>query len=243
MARTNRYRRQIYNRVDYINRKARKVEATFGLDSEQYQRYVNATTAALPPGTYRLTQTGRLTISKSKENLQELKLGQLKPLTKLPTAEHSMKIAKQSLAKNQLRAAGAENITEADITAEATSISDEQALQELAARSFIQNMENTKGKLKYDESVRADLATSGAKTYSELKEIIERGQKNAEKRAKKTEYQRRYRAAQGREEVNRKQREYRARNRDEINRKQREYRARRKHQDIAVMPRKQRGSM
>lgn len=228
MARAKKYTRQIYNSVDYINKKAREVEKLFGLDSEQYQRYVNATTAALPPGTYRLSQAGRITISKSKENLQTLKAGQLAPLKKLPTAGRSMKAAKQALAKNQLRAAGAEDITEEDIAAEATTISDEEALQELAAKSFIQNMENAKGKLRYDESVRSELATSGAKTYKELQEIIQRGQKNAEKRAKKTEYQRRYRAAQGREEVNRKQREYRARNREDVNRKQREYRARRR---------------
>ena len=230
MARTNKYTRQVYNRVDYINKKARQVERTFGLDSEQYQRYVNATTAALPPGTYRLSQAGRITISKSKENLATLKTGQLTALTKLPTAGHSMEIAKEALAKNQLRAAGMEDITEQDIAAEALGISDEQALEELAAKSFIQNMENTKGKLKYDESVRAELEKSGAKTYTELQEIIKRGQKNAEKRQRKTEYQRAYRAARGREEVNRKQREYRARNRAEVNRKQREYRARRRAQ-------------
>ena len=228
MARTKKYKSQIYNRVDYINRKAREVERKFGLDSEQYQRYVNATTAALPPGTYRLSQAGRITISKSKENLETLKTGQMRPLVKLPTAAHSMNMAKQAQAKNQLRAAGVADPTQADIEAEAVTISDEEALEELAAKSFIQNMENTKGKLKYDDSVRAELQKTGAKSYRELQEIIKRGQSNAEKRRKKTEYQRRYRAAQGREEVNRKQREYRQRNRSEINRKQREYRARRR---------------
>ena len=228
MARTNKYTRQVYNRVDYLNKKLREVERTFGLDSEQYERYVNATTAALPTGSYRLSQAGRLTISKSKENLMQLKTGQLNALTKLPTAAHSMNMAKQAQAKNQLRAAGVADPTQAEIEAEAVTISDEQALEELAAKSFIQNMENTKGKLKYDDSVRAELQRTGAKSYRELQEIIKRGQSNAEKRRKKTEYQRRYRAAQGREEVNRKQREYRARNRSEINRKQREYRARRR---------------
>ena len=228
MARTRKYTSQVYNRIDYINKKAREVERTFGLDSEQYQRYVNATTAALPPGSYRLSQAGRLTISKSKENLETLKTGQLRPLVKLPTAAHSLDMAKQAQAKTQLRAAGVSDPTQADITAEAVTISDEEALEELAAKSFIQNMENVKGKLKYDNSVRAELATTGVKSYRELQEIIKRGQTNAEKRRKKTEYQRRYRANKGREEINRKQREYRARNREEINRKQREYRARRR---------------
>ena len=225
MARTNTYKQQVRSKIDYINQKARLVEKTFGLGSEQYQRYINATTAALPAGSYRLTQAGRLTISKSKENLNTLKTGQLNALTKLPTAGHSMQMAKQAQAKNALRASGIEKPSDDEIKAEAVTISDEEALAELAAKSFIQDRENSKGKLKYSESVKAEMEKAGAKTYGQLKDIIERGEKNDERKRKKAEYQREYRQ-RNREEVNRKQREYRQRNREEVNRKQREYRRR-----------------
>ena len=227
MARTSKYKQQVKNKIAYINQKLSTVEKTFGLGSEQYQRYINATTAALPSGSYRLTQAGRLTISKGKENLQNLKVGQLNALTKLPTASHSMQMAKQAQAKNALRAAGVEDPTAEQIEQEAVSITDEEALKELSAKSFIQDRENSKGKLKYSESVRAEMEKGGVKTYGELKDIIEKGEKNDERKRRKAEYQRAYRE-RNREEVNRKQREYRARNREEVNRKQREYRARRR---------------
>ena len=227
MARTKKYVSQIRNKIAYINRKARAVEKTFGRDSEQYQRYINATTAALPAGSYKLTETGRISIPLTKENVQTLKTGQLAALTKLPTAEHSMEIAKQAAAKNALRAAGVAQPTQEQIKAEAVSMSDIAVLEELEAKAFIQGLENTKGKLKYSESVRAEFERSGNKTYKELADAIRKGQKIDVQKQRKADYQRQYRAER-REEVNRKQREYRARNREEVNRKQREYRARRK---------------
>lgn len=227
MARSKAYTNKVYNRIDYINKKARAVEKTFGLDSEQYQRYINATTAALPAGSYKLTESGRLSIPKSKENLSTLKVGQLNALTNLPTAAHSMETAKQAQARNQLRVAGNMEPTTEEIKTLAEDISDEEALQELAAKSFIQRMENAKGKLKYSESVKEDMQRSGAKTYRELQDIIKKGQKIDETKERKRDYMREYRE-RNREEINRKQREYRAANKERVNQWQRDYRRRKK---------------
>ena len=213
MARTNTYKSQVKNAAAYVNKKISDIENLFGIGSEQYDRYVNAVSAALPAGTYTLSESGKLRIKTGKATQESVKLGQLRPVVNLPTASHSMKQSKLALAKNKLQAAGIEKPDAAAIKEEALSIDDIEALQELAAKSFIQNMENSKGKLKYTESMRAELKQKGKKTYTQLREIIERGQtKDAERKAKKADYQRRYRA-EHREEVNRKQREYRARKR------------------------------
>ena len=223
MARTKTYTKKVSNRISTINCKLRGVEKTFGADSEQYRRYINAATAALPSDAYTLTEGGRLHIHGGKSAADNLKLGQLEALGKLPTAKKSMDQSKKALAQNKLRAAGVTDPGDREIEQQARSISDEEALQELAAKAYIEGMENSKGKLKYSEEARADLQQKGAKTYSQLKEIIER----ANKRAAKKEYQRQYRQ-RNKEKIAERQREYRRRNREEVNRKQREYRARRR---------------
>lgn len=212
MARTNTYKSQVKNAAAYVNKKIRDIENLFGIGSEQYDRYVNAVSAALPAGTYTLSESGKLRIKTGKTTQESVKLGQLRPVVNLPTASHSMKQAKLALAKNKLQAAGNEKPDAASIREEALSIDDMEALQEMAAKSFIQNMENSKGKLHYSESARAELSAKGAKTYTQLMDIIKRGQKKDDQKARKADYQRRYRA-EHREEVNRKQREYRARKR------------------------------
>lgn len=221
MARTKTYKRQVAAKITTVNRKLRDIERTFGPDSEQYQRYLNATSAALPPDAYTLTDSGRLTIHKDTENIDTLKLGQLKALTKLPTAKRSMDQSKKSLAQNKLRAAGVQSPGAEEIKQEARQISDEEALRELAAKAFIKGEEDKKHKLKYSEEVKADMQKLGAKTYTQLEEIIKRGKAIDERKKKAKEY--RQRNKERRAEY---QREYRRRNRDEVNRKQREYRQR-----------------
>lgn len=223
MARTKIYTKKVSNRITSINRKLRGVEKTFGADSEQYRRYINAATAALPSDAYTLTEHGYLRIHGGKSAAENLKLGQLEALGKLPTAKKSMDQSKKALAQNKLRAAGVSDPGDREIEQQARTISDEEALQELAAKAFIEGMENSKGKLKYSEEAKADLQQKGAKTYSQLKEIIER----ANKRAAKKEYQREYRQ-RNKEKIADYQREYRRRNREEVNKKQREYRERRR---------------
>ena len=223
MARTKTYTKKVSNRITSINRKLRGVEKTFGADSEQYRRYINAATAALPSDAYTLTEEGRIHIHGGKTAAGSLKLGQLEALGKLPTAKKSMDQSKKALAQNKLRAAGVSDPGDREIEQQARSISDEEALRELAAKAQIEARENSKGKLKYSEEAKADLQQKGAKTYSQLWEIIQRG----EKLAAKKEYQRQYRQA-NKEKIAERQREYRRRNREEVNRKQREYRARRR---------------
>ena len=214
MARTTRYINQIKNQIAYVNKKMREIENKFGIGSEQQQRYVNAITAALPPGSFNLKENGQIRIKGGNSAGRELTKGQLRPLVKLPTASHSMKSARQSIAKGKLQREGIAKPTAKEISEAAVDVSEQEALQELGAKAFLESMENAKGKLRYDESVRAEMSAKGAKSYDELRRIIERGEKNRAKREKKAEYQRKYRA-EHREEVNRKQREYRARKRAE----------------------------
>ena len=136
MARTKTYKRQVAAKINTVNRKLRDIERTFGTESEQYQRYINATSAALPPDAYTLSDTGRLTIHKDAENIDTLKLGQLKALSKLPTAKRSMDQIKKSLAQNKLRAAGVQSPGAEEIKQQARTISDEEALAELAAKEY-----------------------------------------------------------------------------------------------------------
>ena len=221
MARTKTYKRHVAAKITTVNRKLRDIERTFGSDSEQYQRYINAASAALPPDAYTLSDTGRLTIHKDEENIDTLKLGQLKALSKLPTAKRSMDQSKKSLAQNKLRAAGVQSPGAEEIKQQARTISDEEALVELAAKAIIQGVENEKGKLKYSEEAKADMKEKGVKTYRQLLDILQRGAK----REAKKQYMREYRQ-RNKERRAEYQREYRRRNREEVNRKQREYRQR-----------------
>lgn len=210
MARTNTYKKQVQNTAAYVNKKIRAIENTFGIGSEQYDRYVNAITAALPVGSYKLNESGKIRIKGGKTVGETLTKGELKPVVNLPTAAASMKTAKRSYAKNTLQAKGISKPTKKEIDEKAITIEDEEMLQELDAKAFIQNRENDKRKLKYTEESRADLKEKGKKTYQQLKDIVVKGDKKHAQKQRKAEYQRKYRE-EHREEVNRKQREYRAR--------------------------------
>ena len=147
MARTKSYTAQVKNAITYANKKIRDVEKLFGADSAQYQRYVNVVTAALPPGSYTISDTGRVRIKADKATVARVKKGEVRPVTKLPTASKSLNMAKKEIAKNKLQIAGNAKPTNDEIDAEAITIEDTEALEELAAKSFIEGMENEKGKL------------------------------------------------------------------------------------------------
>lgn len=179
MARTKSYERQILNAINRTDERLKGVKAAFDVDSEQYQRFVNSITASLPPGSYTLDEeTGEIYIPRSKENLKSLKLEQLRAPSHLPTARQSIKAQKREM---QADAEPGEEI------------SDEDALRELNAKTFVQNREDSKGKIKYSESMRADLSKKGKKSYSELKDIIEKGEtkeSNEEEKKKSIKRQR-----------------------------------------------------
>lgn len=177
MARTKSYERQILNAINRTDERLKGVKATFDVDSEQYQRYVNSITASLPPGSYTLNEnTGEIYIPRSKSNLKTLKLEQLRAPSHLPTAKQSIRAQKKEM---QAEAEPGEEI------------SDEDALRELNAKTFVQNREDSKGKIKYSESMRGDLAKKGKKSYSELRDIIEKGEaKDAGQEKEKTELRR-----------------------------------------------------
>lgn len=221
---------KILNQIIGLNQKILNVERKFGIGSEQYQRYINAITATFSnnPSAFTLnTESGRLRLKKSKKNAYGITQGELNALRGLPTVKQSMDDAKRAIAKTKLRKEGTEP-TQENMAELRDEISDEEALDELAAKQFIQDMEDEHGKLKYDETVRKEMKESGAKSYSELRQIIEEGRRRkAEKRAKHAAAQRKYRSTH-KAEINRRQNEYRRAHREEVNRKQREYRARRK---------------
>lgn len=177
MARSKSYERQILNAINRTDERLKGVKAAFDIGSEQYQRYVNSITAALPPEAYTLDEeTGEIYIPRSKENLKTLKLEQLRKPSHLPTARQSIKAQKREM---QADAEPGEEI------------SDEDALRELNAKTFVQNREDSKGKIKYSESMRADLSKKGKKSYSELRDIIEKGDaKDAGQEKEKTELKR-----------------------------------------------------
>lgn len=176
MARTKRYEKQVLNAINNINRKMLGIERTFGIQSKQYQRYVNAITAALPVSAYKINaETGKVTISKSKMNLKQLKVGQFKALKQMPTAKKSIQQSKKAIAKNILMAEGYEKPTKEEVAERAISLSDQEALEELMAKNMIEDLEDEHGKLKYSDEVKEEMKTKGVKTYTELKRIIEEG--------------------------------------------------------------------
>ena len=177
MARSESYERQILNAINRTDKRLKGVKAAFDVGSEQYQRYVNSITASLPPGSYTLDEeTGEIYIPRSKENLKSLKLEQLRKPSHLPTAQQSIKAQKREM---QADAEPGEEI------------SDEDALRELNAKTFVRNREDSKGKIKYSESMYADLSKKGKKSYSELRDIIEKGDaKDAGQEKEKTELKR-----------------------------------------------------
>lgn len=204
MARTNAYKNTIRQDIDRINYRLKGIEQLLGTDSEQYERYVNSLTATLPAGSYSLSpETGRIQIKASKYNLETLKHEQLKPASHLPTAKQSIRKQKQELQRYR-EAAGEEGV----------SISDQEALQELNAKTYVRGMENSKGKLKYSESAAAGLSVKGRKTYSELADILRKAEekdngKTNEKKARAREASRRY-YEKHKAEINARRRERRA---------------------------------
>ena len=190
MARTNAYMSKIQNKIAYVNKKIRDIENKFGVGSEQLDRYINVATAALPTDAYNLSESGKLRIKNTKAVRESVKLGQVNALTKLPTAAHTMQMVKLEIAKNNYAIEGKTDPTEEELKEAAVSISDQQALQELDDKSYVRSHENAKSKIRYTESMRAELATEGKKSYGQLRKIIEKGE--SEKRAKHAEAQRRY---------------------------------------------------
>ena len=180
MARTKAYDRQIYNAVKNINARLLDIERKLGIDSEQYRRYVNAITAAAPSGTYNMNvDTGRIRMKTGKAAREQLKLGQIRATQKLPTAKQSINQTKRQLAQMK---------QERGEEADAVSISDQEALEEMAAKQKIQEYEDGNGKLKYLEEAKEELSQKGKKSYKELADIMERAAKKKDKKEKRKAY-------------------------------------------------------
>ena len=191
MARTKQYDRQIYNQVKNINRRLLDIEKKIGINSEQYKRYVNTITAAVPSESYKMdTLTGKIRLKNTQAARDRMKVGNLRATLKNPTAGESIRQVKAQIAKTK-KARG-----------ERPTVSDEQALREMAAKQKIQDWENEHGKLKYDDSVKEEMQAKGAKTYEELADIIGRGEDNARKRERRREYY-----AKNKDRINKRRRE------------------------------------
>lgn len=196
MARSIKYDNEVKNAINRINYRLKGIESMLGVNSEQYERYVNSITASLPTGSYNLSLDGHITIANTKENRSKITLTQLqgggrkgsgikssgevqRGPANLPTVNESIKKQKKEMQR----------------TAEAPEeISDEEALQELNAKTFVKNREDTKHKLKYTAEAKADMEQKGKKSYQQLKEILEKGEneKREKKRAKDRAASKRY---------------------------------------------------
>ena len=206
MARTNAYKNIIRQDIDRINYRLKGIEQLLGTDSEQYQRYVNSLTATLERDQFSLdADTGRITLKASKYNLETIKHEQLKKAASLPTVKQSIKQQKKELNKFYKGSAK-----------EGVSISDIEALNELNAKTYVRSREDDKSKLKYDETVKADMEAKGKKTYQQLKEILEKGERGKENNGKTDEKKARAREASKR---------YYEKHKAEINARRRERRA------------------
>lgn len=199
MARTKAYDRQIYNAVRNINRRLADIEKRIGMDSEQYRRYINTITAAAPAGTFSLDPTsGRIRMKTSKSSRDKMKIGQLRATLCNPTASQSIKQSKKQLQKTkQLR--GDEDV----------SVSDMEALEELKAKQKIQDWEDDHGKLRYLDEAKEELSQKGAKSYTELADIMERAKEKHAKKEKKRESNKKYWEA-NKDRINARRREQRA---------------------------------
>lgn len=225
MARTKAYNKSVEMQIRNINRRLLNLERLLGMDSEQYRRYINSITAALPSDTFKLdAATGRVRIKTSKQAVGKIKLGQLRSTLKNPTAAESIKRAKASIKKvKQSRlqaAAGSDEGEPGELAAiDKITVSDMEALEELRAKQKLQDYQDETGELKYDESVKADMQQKGRKTYTELVAILDKGKRNAEARAvaeaaaeKENEKKEKRRAAN---------REYYQKNKERINERRR----------------------
>lgn len=199
MARTKAYMSAIKSDISKIKYRLKGIEQLLGVESEQYERYVNSITASLPPGTYALSLDGHIELKATKLNMQTLTRSQLKAPANLPTAKQSIRQQKKEMR------------SESETPGE---ISDEDALNELNAKTFVQQREDSKGKIKYSESMRAELSQKGKKSYQQLKEIIQKGEKATDEKKE---------AKRARDRANSKR--YYERHRDEILAKRRAKRA------------------
>ena len=196
MARGKSYDNQIKNAINRINYRLKGIEDMLGVDSEQYERYVNSITASLPSGTFNLSLDGHITIENTKENRAKMTLAQLQGGSRksrgiagggdvergpanLPTAKQSVKRQKKEMQRD------AETPDE---------ISDEDALEELNAKTFVKSREDANHKLRYTEEARPEMEQKGKKTYKQLREILEKGEakKLEKKRAKDRAASKRY---------------------------------------------------
>ena len=179
MARTKSYISAIKSDISKINYRLKGIEQLLGVESEQYERYVNSITASLPPGTYALSLDGHIELKATKENLQKLTRSQLRGPANLPTVKQSIRQQKKEMKR------AAETPDE---------ISDEEALEELNAKTFVKSREDANHKLKYTEEARPEMEQKGKKSYRQLKEILEKGEakKREKKRAKDRAASKRY---------------------------------------------------
>lgn len=179
MARTKSYISAIKSDISKINYRLKGIEQLLGVESEQYERYVNSITASLPPGSYALSLDGHIELKATKTNLETLTRSQLRGPANLPTVKQSIRQQKKEMKR------AAETSEE---------ISDEEALEELNAKTFVKSREDANHKLKYTEEARPEMEQKGKKSYRQLKEILEKGEakKREKKRAKDRAASKRY---------------------------------------------------
>lgn len=172
-----------YRAADALNKQLKAIYNEFDADSEIYQLYVNKLTATLPPGSTHISKSGVLQVSKAKGALTA---AQIKSARKgLPSVQRAKTTYKRQLAEEKLRQQGIETPTDTQIQKEAAGVTQEELQRYVEAKSYVKSMEDSKGKLKYDESVTNLMKSAGAKSYELLMLILQEGERRANAEAQK----------------------------------------------------------
>ena len=168
------YSTAAYRAADALNKQLKNIYNEWGGDSEIYEMYVNRLTADLPAGTMHVSKGGFIQVTKAKGALTA---AQVKKATRgLPNKQQAMTKYKRQVAEEKLNARGIDVPTESQLQKAAKGVTREDVKQYVDDKTYVKNMQDAKGKLKYSDSVADLMKTAGAKSYKLLRAILEEGE-------------------------------------------------------------------
>ena len=183
-----------YRAADSLNKQLKAMYEKFGVESETYQLFENKISAALPFGSYHVTEKGYIQVSKgtykdASGNKGRLTASQIKAARKgLPSVKKATSTYKRQIAEERLAVAGNISPSESQIQRAAKGVTQEDVKKYVDAKSYVKDKEDSRGKLRYDASVADLMSVKGAKSYELLAAILEEGEKrsNAETQKENT---------------------------------------------------------
>lgn len=164
-----------YRAADTLNKQLVAIAKEFGTGSDIYRTYVNKITASLPASaTHVSKKTGVLQVSKGKTS--GLTAAQIKGARKgLPSVKKVKESAKRQLAEEKIqKRKGTKTIAPSDIQKEAKIITDDEVKKFISDKDFVKQHQDEKGRIIYNADMDVSaLFAQGAKSYAELRAIIE----------------------------------------------------------------------